>query len=265
MNRHLVWLLAGTMVFFSCASEGEPPAAPAEEEWIALFNGENLDGWIVKIAGYDLNDNIGNTFRVEDGILKVSYDQYDEFGRQFGSLSYKDKFSHYRLRVEYRFVGEQAAGGPEWGFRDSGVQYHGQDPATMTKEQEFPVCVEMNFIGGSGSGERPTGNVCSPGTHVVLNGELFTEQCASTSTKTIHGDEWVMAEVEVHGNTSITHRVNGEVVTTYTQPQLDETAPDAQRLLEAGHPKMVQEGYISLQSNSHPIEFRTIALLPLEE
>lgn len=253
---------------FSCTPEPPQQAATtadAEEEWISLFNGRDLDGWIVKISGHALNDNFGNTFRVEDGLLKVSYDQYDQFDRQFGSLFYKDKFSNYRIRVEYRFVGEQAAGGPEWGFRDSGIQLHSQAPESMTVAQEFPVCVEMNFIGNGETGDRPTGDVCTPGTNVVMNGELFTEQCASTSTQAIPGDAWVTVEAEVHGNAAITHKVNGVVTASYTQPQLDERSPDAQRLLASGSDMMLREGYISLQSNSHPIEFRKIEILPLDD
>ena len=86
----------------------------ADGEWRALFNGKDLDGWTPKIKGHELGDNHADTFRVEDGVLKVRYDKYQEFGAQFGHLFYKEKFSHYRLRVEYRFVGEQCTGGPGW-------------------------------------------------------------------------------------------------------------------------------------------------------
>ena len=86
-----------------------------KEEWITLFNGRDLSGWTPKITGHVLGDNFGNTFRVEDGLLKVRYDQYKSFGSKFGHLFYKDSFSYYRLVVEYRFVGEQAPGGPGTG------------------------------------------------------------------------------------------------------------------------------------------------------
>lgn len=267
MTRYHALLAAWPLLFLSCtpaAPEPPPQDDAAEADWISLFNGRDLDDWIVKIAGHELGDNYGNTFRVEDGLLKVSYDQYDQFDRQFGSLFYKDPFSHYRLRVEYRFVGEQAAGGPVWGLRDSGVQMHSPAPETMTMEQEFPISVEVNLIGGTGSGDRPTGNVCTPGTHVVVDDELFTENCGATSTRTIHGDEWVTIEAEVRGGSSIKHIVNGEVVAAYEQPQLDEASPDARRLLASGADKMLREGYISLQSNSHPIEFRKIEILLLD-
>ncbi len=234
------------------------------EGYIALFNGKDLEGWQAKIRGYELGDNYGDTFRVEDGVLKVSYDQYEEFGGRFGHLFYQTPYSNYRLRIEYRFVGEQAPGGPSWAFRNSGVMIHGQPPETMRKDQEFPVSIEVQFLGGPGAGERHTANLCTPGTHVVMNGELHTPHCTDSTSKTYHGDQWVTVEVEVRGN-AITHFVEGEPVLSYTDPQLDPGDPDAKALLDEGHPRMLTGGTISLQSESHPIEFRKVELLPLED
>jgi len=182
-----------SLVFISCNS-GEKEQNL--ETWIPLFNGENLDGWTVKISGHELNDNYKNTFRVESGFLKCSYDEYKQFDLKFGHLFYKEKFSHYRLRVEYRFVGDQVPEGPGWAYRNNGLMLHCQSPESMTKEQEFPVCIEVQLLGGNGTDERSTGNLCTPGTHVVMGGELITEHCISSSSKTFHGDQWVTAEVE---------------------------------------------------------------------
>jgi hypothetical protein len=220
--------------------------------WVSLFNGKNLDRWKVKITGYDLNDNFGDTFRVEDGILKVSYDQYDKFNGRFGHLFYDGTFSHYILHVEYRFVGEQCPGGPGWAFRNNGIMIHGQSPESMKKDQDFPDSIEVQLLGGNGKDERPTGNLCTPGTHVVMDGKLVTQHCTSSSSKTYHGDQWVTIEVEVHGNSAIRHIVNGEVVLEYEQPQLDDGT-------------MLSEGSISLQAESHPTEFRKVEILLLEE
>lgn len=257
MNSHLLSLLV-MLTMLSCAAEEQSTGG-----WRDLFNGENLDDWTAKISGREPGDNYGKTFRVENGVLTISYDQYGDFGRQFGSLFYNEKFSHYRLRAEYRFVGKQTSGAPDWGFRDSGIQLHCQSPQSMTKEQEFPVCVELNLKGGDGNGERPTGDVCTPGTHIVMDGRLFTDHCAATSTQTIHGDEWVTVEAEVHGNKSIKHFVNGQLVAEYSLPRLDTASEDARQLIEAGADTLVREGYISLQSNSHPIEFRRIEIMLL--
>jgi len=232
-----------------CAAE---QGSASKSRWLTLFNGRDIEDWKVKIAGYDLNDNYGNTFRVDNGILKVSYDRYDKFDGKFGHIFYKDKFSHYILRVEYRFVGRQCPGGPGWAFRNSGIMLHCQSPESMKKDQSFPTSIEVQLLGGDGTHERPTGNVCTPGTHIVMDGKLVTRHCNSSSSKTYHGDQWVTMEVEVHGNATIRHIVNGEVVLEYEKPQLDNN-------------EMLSEGYISLQAESHPVEFRKVELLPLEE
>jgi len=212
-----------------------------------------------------LGVNYRDTFGVQDGLLTVSYDRYDKFNGEFGHLFYRDSFSHYRLRVEYRFVGEQVPGGPGWAFRNNGLMVHCQSPTTMTKDQQFPVSIEVQLLGGPGTGTRSTGNLCTPGTHVVMNDRVVTQHCISSKSKTYHGDQWVTAEVEVHGNRLIRHLINGEVVLEYSEPQLDDRDADAQRLLQAGAKPMVSEGYISIQAESHPTQFRKIELLPLAD
>lgn len=236
----------------------------AESGWIALFNGKDLEGWTPKIKGYEFGENFGNTFRVENGVIKVAYDGYDKFDNRFGHLFYKTPFSHYKLRIEYRFVGDQCTGGPGWAFRNSGVMIHGQDPKTMRKDQDFPVSIEVQFLGGSGKGQRTTGNLCTPGTHVVMNGALVTKHCTSSTSKTFDGDQWVTLEAEVHGSGAIKHFINGELVLAYEQSQYDEKDKDAAALIKDGQ-KLVTGGTISLQSESHPIEFRKVEILPLKE
>src|SRR4051812_4848894 len=232
--------------------------------WISLFNGKDLEGWTVKIKGYDRDDNYANTFRVEDGVLKVSYDGYDTFAGKFGHLFTKDKFANYRLRIEYRFVGDQCPGGPSWALRNSGAMFHSQSPESMAKDQDFPVSIEAQFLGGGAQGQRPTANVCTPGTNIVMDGKLITRHCTNSRSETLRGDQWVTVEVEVHGNGSIKHIVNGRTVLEYEKPQLDENDPLARKLIKDGD-KMLREGYIALQAESHPIEFRKVEILPLKE
>jgi len=239
-------------------------ARPTEAGWISLFNGKDLSGWTPKIKGYELGENFGETFRVENGVMKVSYDQYSKFDRKFGHIFYKDKFSHYRLKIEYRFVGEQCPGGEGWATRNSGVMLHCQPPPTIAKDQDFPVSIEVQFLGGLGKGSRTTGNLCTPGTHVVMNGELIKRHCTNSKSQTYDGDQWVTAEVEVHGDKTIKHFINGEEVLAYEQPQFDDSDATARPLIKDGQ-KLIKEGYISLQSESHPIEFRKVELLPLKE
>ncbi len=239
-------------------------AKKKEEKWIQLFNGKDLKDWKVKITGYELGDNYKNTFRVEDGLLKVGYEGYEEFGGKFGHIFYDESFSNYRLRAEYRFVGDQVPGGPGWAYRNSGLMLHGQAPETMTKDQKFPASIEVQLLGGGEKGERSTVNLCTPGTHVVMNGKLHTPHCTKSRSKTYRGDQWVTVEVEVFGN-RIRHIVEGEVVLEYTDPQLDGRDADARRLLEAGADIPLKRGTISLQSESHPIEFRKVELLELPD
>jgi hypothetical protein len=252
------------VVLALAALEAHGQDRTSQKGWIPLFNGKDLDGWSPKIKGYDLGENYGNTFRVENGLLKVSYDRYARFDGKFGHLFYKTPFSHYKLRIEYRFVGEQCPGGPSWAFRNSGAMIHGQPPETMRKDQDFPVSIEVQLLGGNGRDDRPTANVCTPGTNIVMRNRLITQHCNNSRSKTYHGDEWVTVEVEVHGNGLIRHIVDGETVIEYEKAQLDETDADARKLIK-NDDKMLREGTISLQSESHPIEFRKVELLSLAE
>lgn len=237
--------------------------SPDKKEWIQMFNGKDLKEWAVKIAGYDLNDNFGDTFRVENGLLKVAYDKYDQYNNRFGHMFYRRKFSHYIVAAEYRFVGEQVAGGPSWALRNSGIMIHCQAPETMRKEQDFPISIEVQLLGGSGSGERSTANLCTPGTNIVMDGKLVTQHCINSTSKTFHGEQWVRVEAEVHGDGMITHRVNGEPVLTYEKAQIGGGAVNRydEKVKQDG--LLLKEGYISLQSESHPIEFRKVELLNL--
>jgi Domain of Unknown Function (DUF1080) len=232
-----------------------------QKDWIQLFNGKNLDGWTVKIAKHKLNDNFGDTFRVENGFLKVSYDHYDKLDGQFGHLFYKDKFSYYLVAVEYRFVGEQAKGAPDWAYRNNGIMIHSQSAESMGLDQDFPTSIEVQLLGGDGIHERPNGNVCTPGTNIVINGELYTPHCYHLVAKTYHGDQWVRVVAEVLGSERITHYVEGKPVLTYSKPQLGGEAMSPEFEKRAG--EILNEGYIALQAESHPTEFRKVELLNL--
>ena len=251
-----VYLLACLMVNAQKKSKAEG--------WIQLFNGKNLDGWTVKIKDHPVNDNFGNTFRVENGIMKVSYDQYGgEFKNQFGHIFYKDKFSAYLLVVEYRFVGDQIKDGPGWAFRNSGMMLHGQTPESMSVDQDFPICLEAQLLGGNGKDTRTTNNLCTPGTNVVMDGKLHTIHCTNSTSKTYHGDQWVRAEVLVLRDSIIKHIVEGDTVLFYEKPQYDGTDKWVeQQGYTAG--ALISGGTISLQSESHPVEFRKVELFNLE-
>jgi Domain of Unknown Function (DUF1080) len=248
----------------SCAPKPKVLVSAPTGNWISLFNGKNLDGWTAKIAGQDVNDNYRDTFRVEDGLLKVSYQNYDKFGDRFGSLFYKTKFSHYWIRAEYRFAaGSLAPGAPSWAYKNSGIQLHSQAPQTMRKEQQFPVSVEFDIVGGRFMGSQPTGDVCQNGTHVRVGGVPVKGLCSKVGDITIRDDRWTTALAEVDGATRVRQIVDGALVIEYTDLLLDDGNADARRLLSAGADKALASGYISIQSNGFPIEFRRIEVLPM--
>ena len=102
-----------------------------ESKWVSLFNGKDLSGWTIKIAKRPLGENFADTFRVEDGILKVSYAGYDKFDQQYGHLFTNLAYSHYILRMEYRFTGTMMADAPNYVNLNSGVMLHAQPPQSM--------------------------------------------------------------------------------------------------------------------------------------
>jgi hypothetical protein len=247
-----------------CLSGGDDAATAApRSRWVSIFNGKDLTGWTPKIRGQALGDNWGDTFRVKDGLLAVAYDKYPAFDRRFGHLAYHRQLSSYRLRLEYRFTGEQVKGGPAWALRNSGVMIHGQAPASMARDQDFPVSIEVQLLGGPAApgGPRPTANVCSPGTNFVKDDKLVTQHCTSSASATYPGDRWVRLEIEVRGRQLVRHLIEGKEVLRYCEAQLDPADKDAQKLLAAGAPQVLDGGYLYLQSESHPVQFRKIELL----
>jgi hypothetical protein len=257
--------LAGAAVG-AAQAPAQLPGDRATYEWIQLFNGKNLDGWTPKFAKHPLGTNLNNTFRVADGMLQVRYDEWTSFAGEFGHLFYKDAFSHYLIAAEYRFVGEQlpAAKGLGWAVRNNGFMLHSQDPKTMMQDQDFPISIEVQFLGGLGTGPRPTANLCTPGTHVVMNGQLRTAHCTNSTSKTYDGDQWVRVEVLVLGDEVVRHMIDGQTVLEYTKPQIGggNAAPTDPAVKIDGTP--LTSGYIAIQSETAPIDFRKIELVNLE-
>lgn len=256
--KNIIYLFA-LILLVACSNQPtEKEEEQVEEKWISLFNGKDLSGWKMKFRGHPLGTNYKNTFRVENGALQVNYDEYENFNEDFGHLFYEKSLSNYHLRLEYRFLGDQVPNGPGWAFKNSGVMFHAQSPESMALEQSFPVCLEAQFLGGKNEGDRPTGNLCTPGTHVVMGDTLTMTHCISSSSKTYRGEEWVSAELIVYGDSIVHQLINGEIVMSYSKPTIGgEHLPEGYAVPE-GSP--VKSGYIALQAESHPIEFRKIEL-----
>ena len=243
------------------------PAADAKD-WIQLFNGKDLSGWTPKFAHHDIGENFHDTFRVEDGLLKVRYDKWQTFTDEFGHLFYKDPFSYYVLAAEYRFVGEQVPTTRtdlKWAIRNNGLMILSPKPETMMKDQDFPISIEVQLLGGLSDGKpRSTANLCTPGTNVVMGGKLITAHCTNSTSKTYDGDQWVRVEVLVHGDDLVRHIVEGKTVLEYSKPQIGggQASPTDPAVKIDGTP--LPRGYISIQAETAPADFRKIELLNLE-
>jgi hypothetical protein len=237
---------------------------PAAREWIPLFNGRDLADWTVKFAKHDPGVNLHDTFRVEDGLLKVRYDRWPAFAGEFGHLFYKEPYSYYMIAAEYRFVGEQVSGAPGWASRNNGLMLHSPHPRTMLKDQDFPIALEIQLLGGLGTAPRTTANLCTPGTHVVYGGKLHTAHCTNSTSKTYDGDQWVRVEVLVHGDELVRHLVDGQTVLEYSKPQIGggNVNPVDPAIKVDGTP--LTGGYISIQAETAPIDFRKVELVNLE-
>jgi hypothetical protein len=240
------------------------PANVGKSDWLQLFNGRDLSDWTIKFAKHDLGENVHNTFRVEDGLLKIRYDRWPAFNGEFGHIFYKDPFSYYLIAAEYRFVGEQVANAPAWAIRNNGLMLHSPHPRTMLRDQDFPVSLEIQLLGGLGKGPRTTANLCTPGSNVVYQGKLHTAHCTNSTSQTYDGDQWVRVEVLVHGDEVVRHFVDGQTVLEYSKPQIGGGGanPVDPAVKIDGTP--MAGGYISLQAETAPTDFRKVELLNLE-
>ena len=253
--------LAFVLVIISCNSKVK---TADEENWQTLFKGKNLDNWIVKIHHHEVGDNYANTFRVKDGAIQVNYDGYNDFDERYGHLFYKEPFSSYHLKFEYRFTDQWLEDAPSYTFRNSGVMFHSQDPNTILKEQDWPISVEYQMLADAGDGKsRPTGNMCSPGTEVLYEGKMDPRHCINSSSETYNWDEWIKAELIVYKDSLVIHKVNGVKVLEYTKPQIGGGVIYGYDPAIKIDGKPLTEGYIALQAEGQGVEFKEIKIKKL--
>ena len=245
-----------------------------KEEWQPLFNGKDLTGWDIKIKDVPLNENYKNTFRVEDSMIRVSYDQYEKFDDKFGHLYTQSPYSFYKLKFQYRFTGDQVPGAPSWANQNSGIMLHSQSGKSVELHQNFPVSLEFQFLCGNGNDTVTTGNVCTPGTFLTYNDKVFTGHIMNSNSKTYLKNEWVSGIAEVYGDSLIRHIINDDTVLTYTKAMIGEGFVGPQNnwgwanimdsmiwVNKANTP--LSEGHIALQAESQPVDFRRIEILNL--
>lgn len=255
--------LAICIGLISCGSNNQ---ITENGDWQTLFNGEDLNDWIVKIHHHEVGDNYAKTFRVtDDGVIQVNYDDYDEFNERYGHLFYKEPFSSYHLKFEYRFTDQWLEDAPNYTYRNSGVMFHSQDPHTILKEQDWPISVEYQMLAAEEEEEtRPTGNMCSPGTEVFYEGEMDPRHCINSSSDTYQWDEWVRAELIVYSDSLVIHKVNGEKVLEYTKPQIGGGVVNGYDPDIKVDGKTLTEGYIGLQAEGQGVEFKNIRIKELD-
>lgn len=240
---------------------------PSAEAWRPLFNGRDLEGWTPKVNHHPAGENWRDTFQMRDGVLSISYAGYERFTDEFAHLVYRMPFSAYRLRLEYRFTGDPAPGAPSWAARNSGVMIHGQAAEAMGLDQPFPVSAEAQLL-GAGPGEvRTTGNLCTPGVTASIGGEPETAHCRNSAVPAQPDGQWVRFEIEVHGDRLVRQWIDGRLALEYADLKLAPTEYDgfkipAGDLAKQGEAKLAR-GYISLQGEGSPVEFRRVEILEL--
>lgn len=259
-NKFLLFIAALSIV--AC---GFNDRNAGKAEWEPLFNGTDIDDWVVKINHHEVGDNYADTFRVIDGVIQVNYDGYGEFGERFGHLFYKEPFSSYHLKFEYRFTGQWLDDAPGYAYRNSGVMFHSQDPHTILKNQDWPVSVEYQLLADREDGNpRPTGNMCSPGTDVFYEGKLDDRHCINSSSDTYPWNEWVEGDLIVYGDSRVVHKVNGEKVLEYSRPHIGGGVVGGYDPAIKVDGQSLMEGYIALQSEGQGVEFRNIKIKTLD-
>jgi hypothetical protein len=77
----------------------------------------------------------------------------------------------------------------------------------------------------------------------------------------MHGEQWVIAEIVVKGSEMIEHKINGKTVLSYSKPQYDPGDKTAKPLIKDAKNLLIEGGSISLQSESHPIDFRKVEIM----
>ncbi len=272
--RTLPLLLCLMTLLFACKEQNK---SADKQEWVELFNHKNFDGWDIKIAGHPLNDNYNQNFVVQDSILKVDYSHFKQFDGAFGHIYYKKPYSWYIVRTEYRFTGDQLKGGPNYAYLNSGVMLHSQSAASVTLNQTFPVSLELQLLASDDTLKRHNGNLCTPGTLVSFGEEPSTAHCVDSKSKNSYRNQWVTAEAIVYGDSLIQNVIDGDTVLSYGHTKIGGNfvstnsmnwtvggfaADSADWNKKAGTP--LSSGYIALQAESHPVEFRKVELLNLE-
>ena len=255
-NMRSLIAVAASLVLVSCASV----STGSEPRFHKIFDGKTLNGWEIKVTHHPLGANPHGMWTAKDGVMKINFDGFEQFKGEYAHVFYKKPLKNYILRLDYRFAGKQAPGGPGWATRNSGVMLFAQPPETMTLDQNYPISLENQLLGGLGKGPRTTLSVCMVEITVKVDGKPLTAHCnpnAGATSQTFDGDQWVKLRVEVV-NGVVKSYVNDQLGNTFTEPTVDKPHPWLK-----SQDATAQPSYFALQGESDQVEFRNIELAEL--
>lgn len=224
-------------------------------DWIRIFNGKDLEGWVKKIRTHPVGEDPYNTWYVKDSLLWVDYSKYTApFNYRFGHMAYeKRKFSYFLLRAVYQFWGSQPPTAPSEGKQNNGLMFHSESMSAMARDAQFPASAEVQLLGENNNQntEGTTANFCCVGATMVVNGNRI-DGCWKAAPRNIKGLPWVKVEVLILADSVGKHMVEGDTVMRYT------------KILAKRDGKPLREGYIAIQAESAPTYFKTLEVLDLE-
>lgn len=202
-----------------------------EEGFTTIFNGENFDGWYLKIRSGD-DELAQKVFAIKDGMVHVFNEEFpDEYELNTGGnlthgLFYTEKsYSQYILRFEYKWGTRIANNFDKWQY-DAGLYYH------VINDRIWPTGIEYQIRYDHRHNRNHTGDFIRPGgvtfdwystsdekyyQHPKDGGILSKKKgwmlpASPTDNHHALNGEWNECEVIVMGDQYAIHKLNGEVV-----------------------------------------------------
>ncbi|MGJ8672616.1 3-keto-disaccharide hydrolase [Rubritalea sp.] len=267
--KALLFITSALMVG-ECLSE-TTPQEKSEDGYVSLFNGENLDGWYLKIRSGD-EEMAQKVFSVEDGMVRVFGASFPERYKvdtgendTHGMMYTEKKFSRYIFQFEYKWGTRIANNFARWQY-DAGCFYH------VTDDEIWPTGIEYQVRYDHMQQRNHTGDLIRP------KGVAYQWICNAEGTAFLHpskggkpakgagwehageptknfqalNDKWNRCEIIVMGDQYTVHKLNGEVINIAVD-------------LSPG------EGVIGLQAETAEIFYRNIrikelsAFIPMED
>ena len=258
-------LAAPIIALVSLIGSAQSPSDKADRrDWIQLFDGKSLDGWVPKITGYPLEKTTPTPSASSTAPCRrrpTGPRRREQIRPSFLPTS-EVLLLHRRRRVPLH----RRAGG-----RRSRLGHSQQWPdvaqpvaAIDVEGPGFPISVEVQLLGGLPNGKpQSTANMCSPGTQVFIDGTMVKGHCLDSKSQTYAGDQWVRVEVAVRGGERLIHKVEGQTVLEYEKPTIGGGEVNKFDPAVKVDGTLLTDGYIEIQGESHPTEFRKIEVLNL--